>query len=201
MDPQRPSRAATAAYVIVTVLLTLILAGAVVEIVLAAVGSVRGGHAITIARTVPPEQLGPLPPDVRAPGSVPVLQTIRSASPGQLALRVAVDLAPLLLAVPGLWLLRTLLGSLRRGDPFSAANVQRLRSLGFLLLLGSVVVSVLTHVLQELLVQTAPPGDTLAGPDWAPIPVPGLLAGLGVLVLAELFAHGARLREDVEGTI
>ena len=28
-----------------------------------------------------------------------------------------------------------------------------------------------------------------------------LLAGLAVLVLAEVFAHGVRLREDVEGTI
>ena len=28
-----------------------------------------------------------------------------------------------------------------------------------------------------------------------------VLAGLGVLVLAEVFAHGVRLREDVEGTI
>ena len=201
MDRQPPSRAVSAAYVIVTALLTLVLAGAVVEIVLAAVGAVRGDHAITVARTVPPDQLGPLPPDVRAPGYVPVVQTVRNASPGQLALRVAIDLAPLLLVVPGLWLLRTLLGSLRRGDPFSVANVQRLRSLGVLLLLGSVLVSLLTHVLQEALVQTAPAGDTLAGPDWAPIPVPALLAGLGVLVLAELFAHGARLREDVEGTI
>ena len=28
-----------------------------------------------------------------------------------------------------------------------------------------------------------------------------VLARLGVLVLAEVFAHGVRLREDVEGTI
>jgi hypothetical protein len=28
-----------------------------------------------------------------------------------------------------------------------------------------------------------------------------LLAGLAVLVLGEVFAHGMRLREDVEGTI
>ena len=32
-------------------------------------------------------------------------------------------------------------------------------------------------------------------------PAAALLAGLAVLVLAEVFAHGVRLREDVEGTI
>ena len=46
-----------------------------------------------------------------------------------------------------------------------------------------------------------PAEQQLGGPDWAPIPVPALLTGLGVLVLAEVFAHGVRLREDVEGTI
>ena len=28
-----------------------------------------------------------------------------------------------------------------------------------------------------------------------------LLAGLGAFILAEVFAHGVRLREDVEGTV
>lgn len=33
------------------------------------------------------------------------------------------------------------------------------------------------------------------------LPVVSLLAGLGAFVLSEVFAHGVRLREDVEGTI
>jgi hypothetical protein len=33
------------------------------------------------------------------------------------------------------------------------------------------------------------------------LPGAGPIAGLGVFVLAEIFAHGARLREDVEGTV
>ena len=34
------------------------------------------------------------------------------------------------------------------------------------------------------------------------VPIPlALVFGLAVLVLAEVFAHGLRLREDVEGTI
>jgi hypothetical protein len=32
-------------------------------------------------------------------------------------------------------------------------------------------------------------------------PGPGPIVALDVFVLAEVFAHGARLREDVEGTI
>ena len=202
MDPQRPSRPATTAYIVVTALLTLILAAAAVEIVLAAVGALRGGHTISIARAAPPDQLASLPPGVQPRSSVPVTQTITDASPVQLLLRVASDLGPLLLlAVPALWLLRSLVRSLRHGDPFTPANAQRLRGFGFLVLLGWPVVSLVTHVLQEMLALTVPAEQQLGGPDWAPIPVPALLTGLGVLVLAEVFARGVRLREDVEGTI
>jgi hypothetical protein len=33
------------------------------------------------------------------------------------------------------------------------------------------------------------------------LPAGAMLGGLGAFVLAEVFAHGVRLREDVEGTI
>jgi hypothetical protein len=33
------------------------------------------------------------------------------------------------------------------------------------------------------------------------LPGAAILAGLGAFILAEVFAHGLRLREDVEGTV
>ena len=43
----------------------------------------------------------------------------------------------LVLIVAGLWLLRAFLRSVLDGDPFGARNVQRLRAIGFLLVVGA----------------------------------------------------------------
>ena len=66
-------------------------------------------------------------------------------------------------------------------------------------MLGWPLVAYLTKVLGELLAMTPPANH--AGGTFAP-PIGGaLLFGLGVLVLAEVFAHGLRLREDVDATV
>jgi Protein of unknown function (DUF2975) len=201
VDPKTPSRPAAIGYVIVTVLLGLALATGVILTLLAVVGAVRGGHTIPLAREVTPEQLASLPPNVTPANDFPVTQEITDASPLQTLLRLASDLVPLLVYVPALWLLRGLVGSVRQGDPFSAANLRRLRALGFLILLGWPVAAFCSNLLQQLLAQTLPAAHSLSGrivPAHLDLTV---LAGLGVLVLAEVFAHGLRLREDVEGTI
>ena len=47
-----------------------------------------------------------------------------------------------------------------------------------------------------------PPYPTIdLGSEGLSIPGNALLAGLGVFILAEVFAYGSRLREDVEATI
>jgi hypothetical protein len=200
MTPESPSRPATAAYFVVNALLLLFVLGAAVAAAVAALGALRGGHSISIAGEVPVNDLASLPPTVHAPSYVAVTETIRDASPAQVLLDLAVDITPVLLAVPALWLLRSLVGSLRHGDPFTATNANRLRGVGLLILIGAPVFSIVTHVLQVALSMTLPEGQQLST-TWAPIPVVGWLVGLGVLVLAEVFAHGGRLREDVEGTI
>ena len=184
-----------------TVLLGLALAAGVILTLFAVVGAVRGGHTIPLAREVSPEQFPSLPPNVTPADDIPVTQTINNASPLQTLLRLASDLVPLLIYVPALWLLRSLVGSVRQGDPFSAANLRRLRAIGFLILLGWPIAAFCSNLLQQLLAQTLPAAHSLGGrlvPAHLDITV---LAGLGVLVLAEVFAHGLRLREDVEGTI
>jgi hypothetical protein len=144
----------------------------------------------------------PLPPGFDLVEHVPIQLTLRQPTPAQLLLSVAVGLLPLLLVAAVLWLLRGLARSIRHGDPFGAANVRRLRRLGLLFLLGYPVMVTITRLLQDWLVTTLPvlPMGGI-GTTLDVINIYALLAGLGMFLLAEVFAHGLRLREDVEGTI
>ena len=101
-----------------------------------------------------------------------------------------------------LWLLRGVARSVREGDPFHAANVRRLRGIGFVLALGGPVVEIFNSSVRQQLWESLPPrpyGDI----GTAGFGLPGnlVLAGLGAFILAEVFAHGLRLREDLEGTV
>jgi small-conductance mechanosensitive channel len=200
VGPQRPTRLATTGYLVLTALLVALLAAGVILTVTAAVGAVRGGHTVTLDRVALPEQLASLPPNAKPTNDVPVTVTINDASPLQLVLRLAIDLGYLLLVIVILWHLRGLVRSARQGDPFTTANVRRLREVGLLLMLGWPVVAFLSDTLKNQLSRTLPIEQQLGSVGAPPIGT-GLLFGLGVLVLAEVFAHGVRLREDVEGTI
>jgi Protein of unknown function (DUF2975) len=129
VDPKPPTRLATTGYLVVTALLLAMLTAGVVLTVTATVGALRGGQTITLDRFVTPEHLTSLPADVKPTNDIPVTVTIRDAHPGQLFLRLAIDLLPLLLIVALLWQLWGLLRSARHGDPFTTANVWRLRQL------------------------------------------------------------------------
>ena len=139
--------------------------------------------------------------------------TIEDPTVVETLLGLVVTLGQIPVVIVAVWLLRRVLESVRRGEPFGAASVRRLRQIGAVLIAGGLVVEVVvTQVRQELwdhlprTVQFAwhPPNDAQAFParvepfEW---PVTILLAGLVALVLAEVFAYGARLREDVEATI
>jgi hypothetical protein len=201
VDPKPPTRLATTAYLVVTALLIAFLAAGVILTATTIVAAVRGNHSITQDRFVAPEALTSLPANIKPTTNIPVTVTIDHARPSQLFLRLAMTLLPGLLLVALLWQLWGLLRSARQGDPFTGANVRRLRQFGWLLLLGWPLVAYLTMALKEFLAMTwTSPTDQTQG-LFAP-PIGGaLIFGLAVLVLAEVFAHGLRLREDVEGTI
>jgi Protein of unknown function (DUF2975) len=202
VDPKPPTRLATTGYLVVTALLIASLATGVILTATTILGAVRGDHTITLDRVVTPERLTSLPANVKpANGYVPVTVTIDDARPAQLFLRLAITLLPGLLVVALLWQLWGLLRSARRGDPFTTANVWRLRRFGWLLLLGWPLVAYLTMALKGALADTlTSPTDQTSG--LFALDIGGaLLFGLAILVLAEVFAHGLRLREDVEGTI
>jgi hypothetical protein len=199
VDPKPPTRLATTGYLVVTALLLAMLVAGVVLTTTATVSALHGGQTITLDRTVQPKDVTSLSADVKLTNDIPVTVTIRDARPPQLFLRLAIDLLPLLLIIALLWQLWGLLRSARHGDPFTTANVWRLRQFGWLLLLGWPLVAYVTMELKEWLA-TTPPADQTGGMFAPPISL-ALIFGLAVLILAEVFAHGLRLREDVEGTI
>lgn len=90
--------------------------------------------------------------------------------------------------------LRAILHSVRHGDPFVRANAARLRTIGWMLLtiqLADLAFGGARLVARMLQI------DYL---DWQPS-FTGWLGVLIAFVLAQVFEHGAAMREDLDGTV
>jgi hypothetical protein len=181
----------------VTLLLLLSVAFGAYLVVWRAVGAVRGGQEVAVHLRVPPRQVEELPESFVVPDYVEVVARQPDASPRQLGLALARDVIPALLFIPGLFLARQILRSARDGNPFIEPNIHRLRLIGFLLMLTPLATLLSGMADAEIrvgeLARFNGPGAVFSGD--------AILAGLGVFVLAQVFAHGVRLREDVEGTV
>lgn len=186
MNAQRPSGTAKTAYFLVNLMLVLLLLGLVLAIADTVVGLARGGNTLLGGRTLPvhaalpQEQLRSLPDGVRLTRDPEVTLEVKDPSAAQLLLSTGSGVGPFVLLAGALWLLRGLARSVREGDPFGPANVQRLRALGFLLVAGAPVVELVSWALRLSLANTLPP-DAFGDVGFP--------------------AHGVRLREDVEGTV
>jgi hypothetical protein len=91
--------------------------------------------------------------------------------------------------------LLAMVGSVRAGDPFVAANAQRLQAIAWALL----ALQLLSLVIGGIAKAVSSPGhpvDLDAG-----FSVTGWLAVLLTFVLARVFAEGTLMREDLEGTV
>lgn len=91
--------------------------------------------------------------------------------------------------------LLSMVDTVRRGDPFVTANADRLQAIGWALL-----------ALQLLSLVIAGIGKTISTPDHplnldAGFSTSGWLAVVLTFVLARVFAEGALMREDLEGTV
>jgi hypothetical protein len=208
MSAQTPSRAVTIGYRLVKAFLLLAILFGAFAIASLGVGLARDGDSLLYGDTlsVPlqlsPQDAGPLPRDVYFQGWPDVRADVRDPTAKQMLLRSAMDLGPLVLLVAGLWLLHGFARSVNDGDPFGAANVQRLRRLGFLLVLGAPLVELLNWSLRQSLYNNLPPNRFgNIGVEGFSLPAGAMLGGLGAFILAEVFADGLRLREDVEGTV
>jgi hypothetical protein len=207
MSPQHPSRAVRGGHRLLTLMLAAALLFAAFAIVSVVVGLARDGDSLLYGErlTVPlqlnPQDVGSLPPNVHFVGWPDVSVEVRDPTANQMFLRSAMDFGPLALFVAGLWLLRGFAGAVRAGDPFGAGNVTRLRRLGFILVIGAPIVELLNSALRGNLYDILPPQSADVGVAGFTLPGYALLGGLGAFILAEVFAYGVRLREEVEGTV
>jgi hypothetical protein len=208
MSPQPPSRAVHIGHRLVTALLWFAIAFGVFALVSVGVGLARHGDSLLYGDTlsVPlqlsPDDVGRLPSGVRTSGWLDVSLEVKDPTTKQMVLRSAQDLTLVALMIAVLWQLQGFARSVVHGAPFGARNVERLRRIGFLLVLGGPVVALLNSALRTSLYSELPPvrGTDLAVAGFS-LPGGAMLGGLGAFILAEVFAYGTRLREDVEATV
>lgn len=91
--------------------------------------------------------------------------------------------------------LLAIVATVRVGDPFVAANAYRLRAIAWALLAAQLL-SLVSGAIAEALSTPARPINVDAG-----FSISGWLAVLLTFVLARVFAEGALMRQDLEGTI
>ena len=85
--------------------------------------------------------------------------------------------------------------TVRTGDPFLAANAQRLQVIAWLLL-SLQILSMIVAGIARAVSTAGHPIDVDAG-----FSINGWLAVLLTFLLARVFAEGARMRDDLEGTV
>ena len=107
----------------------------------------------------------------------------------------ALGLIAVLLSFAILTRLVEMVETVRRGDPFIAANAYRLNAIAWLLLVIQLVSTVI-GVIARVISTAEHPFKLDAG-----FSATGWLAVLLLFVLARVFAEGAVMREDLEGTI
>lgn len=88
-----------------------------------------------------------------------------------------------------------MVATVRAGDPFVASNAKRLKTIAWLLL-GLQLISMVIGGIADSVSTPAHPVDLDAG-----FSVNGWLAVLLTFLLAQVFEVGARMRDDLEGTV
>ena len=203
-----PRTAVSIAYTLASALLLVSLAFGVVVLVSMGVGIARDGDSLLYGDTlnvpmqISTEEMGPLPPGLVLDSWADVIVEVNDPSVTQMLLQSARDIGPLAVFIGAMWLLRGLLQSVVRNDPFGPRNVRRLRNLGVLLGVGGFVVELIDYSLRRALFNDLPPLPSVdLGVAGFTLPIGLLLGSLAAFVLAAVFAHGAELRDDVAGTI
>lgn len=100
-----------------------------------------------------------------------------------------------LFAAAFMHILTKIIGSVSEGDPFASINARRLTKMGWLALAFQLIAIPIRMIEGEV--------DQMTGGgsgDFA-VSIGGFVFVLTLFVLARVFAHGAALRDDLEGTI
>ena len=128
--------------------------------------------------------------------------TLHFPPPSGIVLTTTALLVALGLAI-GLWVLvqlRAVFRTLRDGHPFVAANATRIRWIGYAVILGEIVQS-LVRFGGNAYAKAHFAADLLRFDGWPSINAFAIIHGLIILVIAEVFSAGARLDEDQSLTI
>lgn len=91
--------------------------------------------------------------------------------------------------------LLSIIDTVRRGDPFVAANAQRLQAVAWAMLALQLLSMVIGGIADAVSTRALPVAVD------AGFSTSGWLAVLLTFVLARIFAEGTQLREDIEGTV
>ena len=125
---------------------------------------------------------------------------VADATTGQWLLHLVPGLGFTAVVVGCAALLLPVVRDLGRGDPFTPANVRRLRAIGLLLLVAWPVLTLVESAAAAAVLGQLDLGD-LGTRASLTLPLGVMLAGLVVGLVAEAFAAGSRLRDDVDGLV
>jgi hypothetical protein len=205
MDPM-PSRAARTAYLVLTVIFWMTLVIGLVLVAHRLVGFGQDSGTLTFPASVSVDDVR-LPETFEIAGPLPVNVDLADPSLPQRVIATVPVFVWWALALVVLWLVRKVARSAARRDPFKASNVTRLRWLGALFLLGFPLVTMIAGYFSDLLFSAdvwtggpLPSGGIDTGFQVV-VSAPAIMAAVCLFALAEVFAYGARLREDVDATI
>ena len=98
-------------------------------------------------------------------------------------------------ALWAIWNLRQVVKAALAGEPFAAANSRRLRRIGFVILVVTIIAPLIEYQLGRYLLEQL----TIEGLTLSPalrLSKDGFLGGLLFLVLASIFRHGTELEEE-----
>ena len=205
MDPM-PSRAARTAYLVLTVIFWITVVGGLILVAHRLVGFGQDSGTLTLPASVSVDDVQ-LPEAFEVAGPLPVNVDLADPSPSQRVIATVPVFVWWALALVVLWLVRKVARSAARGDPFNASNVTKLRWLGVLFLVGFPLAAMIAGYFGDLLFSAdvwtggpLPPGGIDTGFQIM-VSAPAIMGAVSLFALAEVFAYGARLREDVDATI
>lgn len=96
--------------------------------------------------------------------------------------------------------LRAIVSTVGEGDPFANENADRLSLMGWLTLAGQVILIPISG-LALMVAKWAEPMENADITIDAGFDIEGVLLALILFILARVFKHGARMRDDLEGTV
>ncbi|MFF5229175.1 DUF2975 domain-containing protein [Dactylosporangium sp. NPDC000521] len=147
---------------------------------------------------IPPDAVTGLRPGVRLDPGAGVHVVVDDPSAAQVGWHAARSLPWFVIVVFALVMLLLVVRTARRGDPFAAANVRRLRAVGWVVLLGSLAAFEI-ELFAGLQLSRAVVAEPLS--TGADLPLLWCLSGAGFLALGEVIQRGRALQAELAEVI